>query len=83
MNKTNDCLMIGSYVCGLNEKHSIFLLLDAEKHLHFDFVSVHVCFQFIYMNELARSLTDGNYFSSSSLYLEVSFGKRTAQSSSA
>ena len=44
--------MIGSYVCGLNSE--LFLhtdknrLINAEKHLHFDFVSVHVCSQFIF-----------------------------------
>ena len=54
MNKTNDCLMIGSYVCGLNSElflhtdknHSFFVVkrqINAEKYLHFDFVTVHVC----------------------------------------
>ena len=35
MNKANDCLMIGSYVCGLNselflhtDNHQLFFLLD-------------------------------------------------------
>ena len=60
MNKTNDCLMIDSYVCGLNSElflhtdknHSFFAvrdqLINAEKHLHSDFVSVRVCSQFIF-----------------------------------
>ncbi len=54
MNKINHCLMIGNYICGLNselflhtDKNHSFLLLkrlmNAENHLHFDFVSVHVC----------------------------------------
>ena len=51
MNKTNDCLMIGSYVCGLNSElflhtdknHWVYAVINAEKHLHFEFVSVHVC----------------------------------------
>ena len=50
LKNTKDCLMIGSYVCGLNsklflhtDKNHSFLLLETEKHLHFDFVSVHVC----------------------------------------
>ena len=51
MNKANDCLMIGSYVCGLNSE--LFLhtnnffcwsLINAEKQLHFDFESVRVCY---------------------------------------
>ena len=60
MNKTNDCLIIGSYVCGLNSElflhtdknHSFFAvrdqLINTEKHLHSDFVSVRVCSQFIF-----------------------------------
>ena len=42
MNKTNDCLKIGSYVCSLNCElflHTDKKHLKAEKHLHFDFVS--------------------------------------------
>ena len=47
MNKMNHCLMIGSYICGLNselilhtDKNHRFLLLETNecrKHLHFDF----------------------------------------------
>ena len=55
MNKT----MIDNYVCGLNSElflhtdknHSCcifcWILMNTEKHLHFDFASVHVCSQFI------------------------------------
>ena len=54
-----DQLIIGRYVGGLNselflhtDKNHSFLLLEtimnAEKHLHFDFVSVHVCSRLIF-----------------------------------
>ena len=59
MNKANDCVMIGSYICGLNSE--LFLHADnkhrfsAEKQLHFDFDSVHVYYFYIDlgMNSLA------------------------------
>ena len=66
----NDSLMIGSYVCGLNSElflHTVknysVLLLETEKHLDYDFVSVHVCSLHRFRNELSRSLTNGNHFS--------------------
>ena len=58
MNKTNNCLMIGSYIFGLNklflhtDKNHRFLLFETNEcrksFAFFDFVSVHVCSQFIF-----------------------------------
>ena len=59
MNRMNDCLIIGSYVCGLNSElllhtdknYSFFLLLETNKcrkTFAFCIVSVHVCSQFIF-----------------------------------
>ena len=74
MNKTNDCLMIGSYICGLNSElflhtdknHSFFAVKTnkCRKAFAFDFVSVHVCSLHKFRKELVRSLTNGNHFSS-------------------
>ena len=54
MSKMNDCLKIGSYVCGLNselflhtDKNHSFLLLEINK-CRKEFESVHVCSQFIF-----------------------------------
>ena len=65
MNKANDFLMIGSYICGLNGSYSctltktfFFVLetINAEKQLHFDFESVHVCYFYIDLG--TRSLSN-------------------------
>ena len=57
MNKTNDFLMIGSYICGLNSKiflhtdKTFFCVLETiykcRKAIAFDFESVHVCYFYI------------------------------------
>ena len=68
MNKANDCLMIGSYVCSLNselflytdKKHifSVRGLINAEKQMHFDFESAHVCYFYI---DLGMSLLSNKW----------------------
>ena len=70
MSKENDCLMIGSYVCGL--KSDLFLhtdrkhffcqrLINAEKHLHLTlylFMFALKLFLHRFRNELARLLSN-------------------------
>ena len=74
INKANDCLMIGSYVCGLNSElflhtdknHSCFLFdtNKCRKAFAFLFSLLSTIFLHRFRNELARSLTNGNDFSS-------------------
>ena len=76
MNKTNDCLLIGSYVCHLNSE--LFLHTDKNhSFLLFETNAENICVLTLYLfmfalnlflhrfrNELACSLTNGNHFSS-------------------
>ena len=64
----NDCLMIGSYICGLNsdlflhtDKNHSFLQLNAEKHLHFDFVILMFALNLFLHRIKNEFLTNGNF----------------------
>ena len=71
MNKTNDCLVIGSYICGLNsefflhtDKNRSFFLLETCILTLYLFMFALNLFLHRFRNELTRSLTNGNHFSS-------------------
>ena len=72
MNIANNCLMISSYVCGLNSelmtKTKYCFMLETSKWRNTIAFSFCICSCFLFLhrfrNEFARSLTNGKYFSS-------------------
>ena len=84
MNKTNDCLMIGSYVCGLNSElflhtdknHNCFALREMQKSICiltlYLFMFALNLFLHRFSNELARSLSNKwKTFSSINYYIII------------